>query len=274
MWVCSCFHSGSENISVPSSAMPTWNEAAAWALGWWERLFEPAESAAGTPMAAPNASEQAQSISAAARARRRRGVVMRRVVSTAIETAYTPQSCVSLRPAWDLAGVHPHTPARDHASVFPRREAGAARRTARIGWAAMRNGRWRYWGPLGVVLAVAFALRLWGIKQGLPYVYDVDEYGHFVPEAVAYVRPWAEPALLRQSARVDLPAARRSSVSGSASLGSAPVPRSRANSRCTPIACSCWRGSRSRCSERSRCGCSTSSARACSIAPSACSRAR
>src|SRR5665213_1864879 len=49
----------------------------------------------------------------------------------------------------------------------------------------MRNGRWRYWGPLAVVLVVAFALRLWGIGQGLPYVYDVDEYGHFVPEAVA-----------------------------------------------------------------------------------------
>jgi hypothetical protein len=54
-----------------------------------------------------------------------------------------------------------------------------------IGWAAMDNGRWRYWGPLGVVLGVAFGLRLWGVKQGLPYVYDVDEYGHFVPEAVA-----------------------------------------------------------------------------------------
>jgi len=49
----------------------------------------------------------------------------------------------------------------------------------------MGNGRRRYWGPLSVVLVVAFALRLWGIKQGLPYVYDVDEYGHFVPEAVA-----------------------------------------------------------------------------------------
>ena len=49
----------------------------------------------------------------------------------------------------------------------------------------MRNGRWRYWGPLALVLILAFALRLWGIKQGLPYVYNVDEYGHFVPEAVA-----------------------------------------------------------------------------------------
>jgi 4-amino-4-deoxy-L-arabinose transferase-like glycosyltransferase len=49
----------------------------------------------------------------------------------------------------------------------------------------MHNGRWRYWGPLAIVLVVALALRLWGIKQGLPYVYNVDEYGHFVPEAVA-----------------------------------------------------------------------------------------
>jgi 4-amino-4-deoxy-L-arabinose transferase-like glycosyltransferase len=60
----------------------------------------------------------------------------------------------------------------------------------------MRNGRWsgavaqqvlawRSWGPLAIVLFMAFVLRLWGIKQGLPYVYNVDEYGHFVPEAVA-----------------------------------------------------------------------------------------
>jgi hypothetical protein len=37
---------------------------------------------------------------------------------------------------------------------------------------------------LGIVLALALGLRLWGIKQGLPYIYNVDEYGHFVPEAV------------------------------------------------------------------------------------------
>ncbi len=49
----------------------------------------------------------------------------------------------------------------------------------------MRNGRWRHRGPLVLVLVLAFALRMWGIKQGLPYVYNVDEYGHFVPEAVA-----------------------------------------------------------------------------------------
>jgi Dolichyl-phosphate-mannose-protein mannosyltransferase len=49
----------------------------------------------------------------------------------------------------------------------------------------MHDKRWRYWGPLSVVLVLAFGLRMWGIRQGLPYVYDVDEYGHFVPEAVA-----------------------------------------------------------------------------------------
>jgi len=49
----------------------------------------------------------------------------------------------------------------------------------------MHDKRWRYWGPLSGVLVLAFGLRTWGIRQGLPYVYDVDEYGHFVPEAVA-----------------------------------------------------------------------------------------
>jgi 4-amino-4-deoxy-L-arabinose transferase-like glycosyltransferase len=58
---------------------------------------------------------------------------------------------------------------------------------------AMHNGRWRYWGPLSFVLAVALALRLWGIKQGLPYVYNTDEYGHFVPEAVAMFHRGLDP---------------------------------------------------------------------------------
>jgi Dolichyl-phosphate-mannose-protein mannosyltransferase len=35
------------------------------------------------------------------------------------------------------------------------------------------------------VLAVALGLRLWGIAQGLPYVYNLDESDHFVPHAVA-----------------------------------------------------------------------------------------
>jgi hypothetical protein len=37
---------------------------------------------------------------------------------------------------------------------------------------------------LAVVLASALGLRLWGIAQGLPYVYNIDEADHFVPKAV------------------------------------------------------------------------------------------
>jgi Dolichyl-phosphate-mannose-protein mannosyltransferase len=40
------------------------------------------------------------------------------------------------------------------------------------------------WLVLGLVLAVALALRLWGIRQGLPYAYNSDEDAHFVPRAV------------------------------------------------------------------------------------------
>jgi 4-amino-4-deoxy-L-arabinose transferase-like glycosyltransferase len=43
--------------------------------------------------------------------------------------------------------------------------------------------RWA-WPALGLILLGALALRLWGIKQGLPYVYNIDEAGHFVPKAV------------------------------------------------------------------------------------------
>ena len=34
------------------------------------------------------------------------------------------------------------------------------------------------------VLAGGLALRLWGIRTGLPYVYHADEADHFVPRAV------------------------------------------------------------------------------------------
>jgi hypothetical protein len=39
---------------------------------------------------------------------------------------------------------------------------------------------------LGVLLVVTLLLRLWGIKQGLPYSYNVDEETHFVPKAIAF----------------------------------------------------------------------------------------
>jgi 4-amino-4-deoxy-L-arabinose transferase-like glycosyltransferase len=42
------------------------------------------------------------------------------------------------------------------------------------------------WGlALGAVLLAALLLRLWGIKSGLPYVYDTDEDQHFVPHAIS-----------------------------------------------------------------------------------------
>ena len=36
------------------------------------------------------------------------------------------------------------------------------------------------------LLAVTFLLRLWGIRQGLPYSYNSDEATHFVPRAIAF----------------------------------------------------------------------------------------
>jgi hypothetical protein len=49
----------------------------------------------------------------------------------------------------------------------------------------------RAWGwPLAVGLLVlgALGLRLWGIKWGLPFVYNLDERSHFVPRAVGFFR--------------------------------------------------------------------------------------
>ena len=41
------------------------------------------------------------------------------------------------------------------------------------------------WVGLAMVLAGGLALRLWGVKQGLPYAYNTDEGDHFVPHAVS-----------------------------------------------------------------------------------------
>src|SRR5881275_2735844 len=41
------------------------------------------------------------------------------------------------------------------------------------------------WGiAVALLLAGAFLLRVWGIKQGLPYAYHADENAHFVPKAI------------------------------------------------------------------------------------------
>ena len=46
-----------------------------------------------------------------------------------------------------------------------------------------RARRWA-WSGLTVVLLGGLGLRLWGVRQGLPYAYNVDEAEHFVPHAV------------------------------------------------------------------------------------------
>jgi hypothetical protein len=50
--------------------------------------------------------------------------------------------------------------------------------------AGAARGRRAIWMALGLVLAVALGLRLWGIKQGLPYSFNSDEDAHFVPRAI------------------------------------------------------------------------------------------
>ncbi|HWX96714.1 MAG TPA: glycosyltransferase family 39 protein [Solirubrobacteraceae bacterium] len=52
--------------------------------------------------------------------------------------------------------------------------------------------RWA-WPALAGVLAAATSLRLWGVGQGLPYVYNLDESDHFVPHAVAMFRHGLDP---------------------------------------------------------------------------------
>jgi hypothetical protein len=51
---------------------------------------------------------------------------------------------------------------------------------------ARLRGRSLHRPALALLLVVTFLLRLWGIKQGLPYSYNVDEATHFVPRAVAF----------------------------------------------------------------------------------------
>jgi hypothetical protein len=63
------------------------------------------------------------------------------------------------------------------------------------------------WAALALVLLVALGLRLWGIRQGLPYAYNSDEDSHFVPRAIGmltlgwnphyFVNPPAYTDLLR-----------------------------------------------------------------------------
>jgi 4-amino-4-deoxy-L-arabinose transferase-like glycosyltransferase len=49
---------------------------------------------------------------------------------------------------------------------------------------APRRSDLRYGAAVAGVLAAALALRVWGVRSGLPWVYNVDEAQHFVPRAV------------------------------------------------------------------------------------------
>jgi hypothetical protein len=44
--------------------------------------------------------------------------------------------------------------------------------------------RWPWWVGLAVVLVAALGLRVWGVKQGMPFAYNADENAHFVPNAI------------------------------------------------------------------------------------------
>ena len=47
-----------------------------------------------------------------------------------------------------------------------------------------RARRWTWPLAVAAATAVALALRLWGVRHGLPYAYNVDENSHFVPRAI------------------------------------------------------------------------------------------
>jgi hypothetical protein len=50
---------------------------------------------------------------------------------------------------------------------------------------AWRDARRWAWAGLAIVLTGGLGLRLWGVRQGLPYAYNADEADHFVPHAIA-----------------------------------------------------------------------------------------
>jgi hypothetical protein len=82
----------------------------------------------------------------------------------------------------------------DAAIVTEPAPAASARRRPRAAW-TRTPGLWDaararpvpvHGVALGLLLVVCLALRLWGIKQGLPYSYNADEATHFVPRAIGF----------------------------------------------------------------------------------------
>jgi hypothetical protein len=64
----------------------------------------------------------------------------------------------------------------------PAGDSGA--RAGEPGRQAARDARRWAWPTLAAILAAGLALRLWGVHQGLPYVFNSDEADHFLPHAV------------------------------------------------------------------------------------------
>ena len=72
----------------------------------------------------------------------------------------------------------------DTAPISPAAASRGRRRARRVRLRVTSAGL--HWSALGLVLALSLGLRLWGIKQGLPYSYNADEATHFVPKAVGF----------------------------------------------------------------------------------------
>jgi Dolichyl-phosphate-mannose-protein mannosyltransferase len=84
---------------------------------------------------------------------------------------------VSLRTVLEVATMTRSVPAPRTDVPPPPRRAPKPRRHLRVDAITL---------ALAALLLATLVLRLWGIKQGLPYIYNVDEESHFVPKAITF----------------------------------------------------------------------------------------
>src|SRR2546423_12650128 len=100
-------------------------------------------------------------------------------------TSATPRATRYHWRAFAASTQAPTTRSMPTAELRRRRAAGATAQAAAARAARLPElpRRWA-WAGLAVVLAGGLALRLWGIRAGLPYIYNADEADHFVPRAV------------------------------------------------------------------------------------------
>ena len=100
----------------------------------------------------------------------------------------------SWRRSWTSATTR-STRSRCRAPVSSTRAATTrCMRTAESAGAAGGRAERRWaWAGLAVILAAGLGLRLWGVRQGLPYVYNIDEATHFVPKAVEMFQHGLDP---------------------------------------------------------------------------------